>query len=146
MTTNEEKNMEQTQEIERPHEGEVIDRNQRGREARDSSWHYRPDVDIVETDENYRIVADVPGADREAIDIAFEDQVLTLDVKVKPRYPERNEFASREFGVGNYHRRFRIGDDVDVEKIDAEYSQGVLNVVLPKKHTAKRRTIQVKAG
>jgi len=144
--TNEEHNIEQSkpQAAEQPREGEVV--NHDGDRKTASSWHYRPDVDIIETDENFRIVADVPGADRDSINIAYEDQLLTLDVKVKARYPEKNDFATREFGIGNYHRRFRIGDDVDIETIDAEYHQGVLSVTLPKKHGAKRRVIKVKAG
>ena len=109
-------------------------------------WSYRPDVDILEESEVYRIIADVPGAQQDRIDVSFEDGVLSIDAPIDERYSDSPDFAVREFGVGNYFRRFRISDDVDVEKIDAAYDLGVLTVTLPKRVTAQRRRIEIKSA
>lgn len=108
-------------------------------------WTYRPNVDIIEFDNTYQIIADIPGAEKEAINLSFEDDMLTIDAVVRPRISEGFEYTLREFGIGNFHRRFKISEDVEVNDIQADYNNGVLTIALPKKQAAQRRQIEINA-
>jgi HSP20 family protein len=105
---------------------------------------YRPYVDIVETSEELTLVADVPGAKSDAIDIDFEDGVLTIYGRVEPRYGENVNFLLREYGTGDFQRTFRVSEHINASGIHAEYADGVLTVHLPKVEAAKPRKIEVK--
>lgn len=106
---------------------------------------YRPYVDIVETSDELTLRADLPGVKSNAIDIDFEDGVLTIQGKVEPRYGENVNFLLREYGLGDFHRTFRVSEEVNAAGIHAECADGVLTVHLPKAEAAKPRKIEVKA-
>jgi len=107
---------------------------------------YSPNVDIVEVENELMLIADVPGARPDAVDINYEQGLLTLHAGVEPRQQdEKTDFVFREYGVGDYYRSFQIGEGIDAQKIDAELKDGVLTVHLPKTEAAKPRKIQVKA-
>ncbi len=107
---------------------------------------YRPQVDILERAEELTLVADIPGVKSEAIDIDFEDGVLTIQGKVEPRYGETTNFLHREYGIGDFYRTFRVSEQIDAGRIHADCADGVLTVHLPKAESAKPRKIEVKAG
>ena len=106
--------------------------------------YYRPHVDILEKDDELIVLADVPGTSPEDIEVDFEDGTLTIDAKVATRDDKDAEYLVREYGVGNYHRTFQVGEAVDGEKISAEYAHGVLSLHLPKADAAKPRKISIK--
>lgn len=107
---------------------------------------YRPLVDIAETKDELLIVADVPGAKSDSIDIDFDDGLLTIQAKVANRYPEQGRALMQEYGVGDFHRTFRVSEQIDSGRIHAEYVDGVLTVHLPRSEAAKPRKIEVRAG
>jgi HSP20 family protein len=108
---------------------------------------YSPHVDIVEAESELLLVADVPGAKPDSVDINYERGLLTLHVRVEPRQGEaETQFLFREYGIGDYHRCFEIGEGVDALKINAELRDGVLTVHLPKAEAVRPRKIQVKAS
>jgi HSP20 family protein len=107
--------------------------------------YYRPNVDILERPDELVVLADIPGATGEDVDIHFEDGTLSLLAKVKPRQPDQTDFPVREYGVGDYYRTFRVSEAIDPSKIAAEYADGVLTLHLPKAEAARPRKIQVKA-
>jgi HSP20 family protein len=109
-----------------------------------SGTYYRPNVDILEGDDELLVVADVPGTAGEDIDVDFEDGTLTIHAKVKPRQDENTEYLIREYGVGDYYRTFRVSESIDPSKITAEYADGVLTLHLPKAESTKPRKIGVK--
>ena len=74
----------------------------------------------------------------------FENGQLMIDGKVAPRYADR-EFVYGEYGIGDFHRSFTIGETVAPERISAEFASGVLTLHLPKLEAAKPRKIPVKA-
>lgn len=113
---------------------------------RTPEWSYRPPTDIVDLGDSYVLTADVPGASEESIELSVEDGILSIQAGVAPRFEAGHHFELQEYGVGNYHRRFRLGDDVDPEQISAEYSDGVLTVTLAKRTSARRRRIAINAG
>lgn len=106
---------------------------------------YSPAVDILEKPDELLVLADIPGAKAEDIDIQFEDGVLTLHAKVAPRQMEGVEFIQQEYGVGDFLRSFQVSEAIDVAKITAEYSNGVLTLHLPKSAGLRPRKIAVTA-
>jgi HSP20 family protein len=88
--------------------------------------------------------ADTPGAIADAIDIRYEDGVLTIHGRVPSRSPEGRRLLLQEYGVGDFHRSFRLGDRIDASGISAEYVEGVLTVHLPKVEAARPRRIEVR--
>lgn len=108
-----------------------------------SAQCYRPSVDIVEDSHELRIVADMPGVSADGIDIDFEDGSLTIHGNVPNRHGEKVKCVWEEYGIGDFHRVFQIGEAIDPNGISADYANGVLTVHLPKIETVKPRKIVV---
>ena len=106
--------------------------------------YYRPSVDILEQADELVVLADVPGASGESIDVDFEDGKLTIHAKVEPRQGDDHEYLVHEYGVGDFHRTFHVSEAVDAGKITAEYADGVLTLHLPKAESLRPRKIAVK--
>lgn len=115
-----------------------------GATPRTSAKHYRPHVDVLENDREFRIVADVPGATSESIELDLNQGVLTITANVPPREKSGAQWLRREYGVGGYRRTFHLGDAIDTSAIDAELSNGVLTVRLPKTAAKQARKIEVR--
>ncbi|MCC7290582.1 MAG: Hsp20/alpha crystallin family protein [Phycisphaerales bacterium] len=107
---------------------------------------YRPVVDIIEKAGELLLVAEVPGASAEDIDISFDRGELTVCAKVAPRLKEGARPLLREYGVGSFCRTFRIGEDIDVQQIAGETRHGVLTLRLPKRASVLPRKIAVKSA
>lgn len=104
---------------------------------------YLPPFDIRETEDELVLFGDLPGVSADELDIRFENNELTIHGKVSPRHQDV-DFLHSEYRVGNYHRVFAIGENVDAEKISAEMRDGVLTVHLPKSEKARPRRIEVR--
>ncbi len=105
-----------------------------------------PRADIYEQDDQIVIVADVPGASEELIEISLEKNVLTLNAYVDQEVPEGYSLRLAEYEIGDYQRSFRLSNEIDRDKIEASVKDGVLRVYLPKASEARARKISVKAG
>jgi HSP20 family protein len=105
-----------------------------------------PRADIYEKDDQIVIVADVPGADQDSIDIMLEKNILTINAYVDPRLPEDYTLTFAEYETGDYQRSFRLSNEIDRDKIEAVVKDGVLRLHLPKSGEARARKISVKAG
>ena len=110
-----------------------------------SGVRYRPAVDIVELSGELRLVADMPGASKDGIDINFEKGVLTIHAKVAPRHSEETADLLREYGVGDFYRVFTVSENIDASKISAEYAHGILTLHLPKSEASQPRKIAVRS-
>jgi HSP20 family molecular chaperone IbpA len=106
--------------------------------------NYRAPVDVFETDAAFRVLADMPGACSDSIEISVEDNMLTITAKVENRYDGLGRLNHQEYGVGDFHRSFRIGDGIDAESINAIYRDGVIEVTLPKAEAVKPRRIDIR--
>ncbi len=104
---------------------------------------FRPNVDILERPDELTIVADLPGARREDVDVTFENGILTIHGRVPVRQPADTDSLRAEYGVGDYRREFRIGDGVDAQGIRAEFREGVLTVHLAKRPAVRTRRVPV---
>lgn len=106
------------------------------------SW--APVVDIYEHDGNIVLKAELPGVDPKEVDVRVENNTLTLrgerkfDTEIK-----RDNYHRVERAYGSFSRSFTLPSVVDTEKIKADYRDGVLKVVLPKREEAKPKQIQV---
>jgi HSP20 family molecular chaperone IbpA len=107
---------------------------------------YRPNVDILEREEELVVLADMPGVAAESIEVQFEDHQLSITGRAAPRGPENARYLVRQYGVGDFHRTFRVSDDIDAGKITAQYRDGVLRLRLPKAEAARPRKIAVEAS
>jgi HSP20 family molecular chaperone IbpA len=105
---------------------------------------FRPDVDILEHADAYVILADMPGASEENVDVSLDKGVLTLDARVPDRDESRLRYA--EYRSGGYHREFRISEDIDPTAVTAHMRNGVLELRLPKAAEKQPRRIAVQAA
>lgn len=107
---------------------------------------YRPDVDVLEREHEVLVLADMPGARAEAIDIRYEAGTLTLQAPVELRAAADRAWLLREYGVGEFRRSFEVGESLDTGRISAEYADGVLTIHLPKVEAVRPRTIPVRTA
>lgn len=106
---------------------------------------FHPLVDVIDTGAEIVARLDVPGATAESIDVNLEEGMLTIRADVPARGGESVAWLRREYGVGPFERRFRVGDSLDPAAISAEYADGVLTVRLPKRAEASARRVAVTA-
>jgi HSP20 family protein len=78
--------------------------------------------------------------------IDFENSVLTLHGRVQDRHPEPGGMLLQEYGVGDFHRPFRVDESIDPEGIHAECCNGTLVLHLPKGKVAGPRRIEIKSS
>lgn len=106
---------------------------------------YSPPVDILESENELLLFADMPGVKESDVDIRFENGELTLHGRrAKPPVPAAAWLWESQ--AGDFFRSFRITEQVSADKIWAELKNGVLKLHLPKSEAAKPRKIAVKAG
>lgn len=104
---------------------------------------YRPEVDIMEQQDELLVLADMPGARNDAIDVNFEDGTLEIRAAVDPRHGDDENYLLQEYGIGDYYRTFQVNESIDASRISAEYADGVLTLHLPKAESVKPRKIAV---
>lgn len=105
-----------------------------------------PPVDIVEDAEGITLRADLPGVDRENLNIGVEGETLTLEATVSLGESAGIQPVYSEIRVAQYRRSFVLGRDLDANRIDASIRDGVLTLRIPKAEQAKPRRIEVKAS
>ena len=110
--------------------------------TREDSRFLVPPVDIYETGEGLTVVADLPGVEKSDVSIRVENGLLTIEGR--PSHQTTGTTIMAEFGLLKYFRQFELTDEVDQDKIQAEFKNGVLTVKLPKAEKAKPRQIEVK--
>ena len=103
---------------------------------------YRPRFDIWENDDEMILYGDLPGVMPEDLDVRFENPLLTIHGKVSPRHDDIT-FVYGEYGIGDFHRAFTLGEAIDTQRISAELKNGVVTVHLPKNEKVKPRRIEV---
>jgi HSP20 family protein len=112
-----------------------------------TSRPWSPPVDIMETDNEIVLKADVPDVDPNQIDIEVQNQTLTIKGY---RHFEKNDttkgFHRIERSYGSFVRSFTVPATVDTEKVGADYKNGVLTVTLPKKEAAKPRQVKIQSA
>ena len=105
-----------------------------------------PPVDIYEDDHGLVVVADLPGADPNALDVRVERGVLTLQARAGAGQTAQGEPVYREYELTGFYRQFQLPEEVDAGRIQAELKQGVLTLRLPRQAPAEPRRIEVRTG
>jgi HSP20 family protein len=101
-----------------------------------------PAVDIEEQDDAYLVEAEVPGAERDDIDIELVGNELTISGEIKEK-ERAGILRKRTRRVGKFEFQVLLPDHVDSERVDANLKGGVLTVKVPKAERAQRRRIEV---
>jgi HSP20 family protein len=112
-------------------------------EATTPARMFVPAADIYENQDALTVILEMPGVDRDHIDLRVEDGVLNVTGNLDFEKYKGLQPLYTEYNVGNYSRSFRLSSAIDQNKIKAELKDGVLTLVLPKAEKAKPKTIQV---
>jgi len=107
-----------------------------------------PAMDVAEKADAYLINVELPGVEPSQVEINFEQNVLTIR-GTKPRsFDTEGEYRvyTAERVSGEFERSVRLPDFVDSERIEASYSNGLLQILVPKAQTAQPRKIEIKTG
>lgn len=104
-----------------------------------------PHVDVRELTDKYVIDMDLPGMDEKDIEVNVKNHVLTVTARhsEEAEKEEKGNYILRERRKFNFSRKFTLGDDVDDEKVKADFQSGVLAVELPKKPREEPRRISI---
>jgi len=121
------------------------DRAEARAEATRGGVFFTPRVDIVETDTELTLFAEVPGVAPEDIDLRYEKGELVLHGRVQPR-TERARMLLQEYEEGDFYRAFTISESIDAGRISAECKNGLLTVHLPKVEAVRPRQISVRSA
>ena len=104
-------------------------------------------VDLSETEEEVVVKAALPGIDPEQVEISVNDGVLTVKGETKSdESTEGENYHRREIRYGAFHRAMSLPAEVDGDKADAEFKDGILTVTLPKAEQARPKQIKIKTA
>jgi HSP20 family protein len=109
-------------------------------------WQGTPPVDFVERDKEYEVTAELPGLDRQDVEVKLANGALIIHGEKNMEHEENREgafFSERRYG--SFKRSFRLPENVDAEKIAASFEKGVLKVSLPKSahKTVEEKKIEI---
>ena len=105
-----------------------------------------PDTEVVETEDAIFVMMEMPGVRRDDLDIGLESNILTVRATKGTERMENARYHLSERRYGTFSRSFVLPRQVDAERIEAQYTDGVLRIVVPKTEQARRRRIEVRAG
>jgi HSP20 family protein len=106
-----------------------------------------PAMDLVETDNEFVLRADLPGLTENNVNIELDDSVLTISGERKAQHEERKEGYYRvERASGVFSRQLTLPEGVDAAKIQAHFDNGVLEVRIPKPEARKPRKVAISVG
>jgi HSP20 family protein len=101
-------------------------------------------LDIVRRDSDVTLRFDVPGIDRDSIEVTVDRGILSVSVKRQEERSENDKFFVRERTMGTFTRRVRLSENVNADAVEASYDNGVLEVRIPVLEQAKPRKIEVR--
>ncbi len=107
-----------------------------------------PAIDVVEQKDAYVLYAELPGVDASQVDISFEQNVLTIRGTKRSTLEASNDGELRVYAAervtGSFERSIRLPEFVDSDKIQAQFTNGLLKVSVPKAQAAQPRRIEIK--
>ena len=104
---------------------------------------YLPVTDIFETEQALTVVMEMPGVDKQNVEVTVENDLLTVGGRIDFSKYENLQPVYTEYNVGHYARSFQLSNRIDQGKISADLKDGVMTLVLPKAEEAKPRKISV---
>ena len=114
--------------------------------SRNIDGTFLPRIDISETSSAYHLEVEVPGIDREDIDVRSENNILTITGKkeVKSDHEERNYYTQERF-YGTFKRSITLPSNIAEDDINANFKDGVLEITIPKKEQKDAKRIEIKS-
>lgn len=105
---------------------------------------WSPAVDVFDSKDNIMVRADIPGMNKDEIDVSVHGDTLVMKGEKKQEKETRDkDFVRIERFHGSFNRAIRLPSDVDATKVNATYKNGVLELVLPKKEESKPKQIKI---
>jgi len=102
-----------------------------------------PSVNIVETENSFRIDVAAPGFAKENFKISYDDSVLTIaGTKEEKNETTKEKYTRREFAYASFERSFTLPDNLDSDKIEASYEDGILKINIPKKPEEVKKQVK----
>jgi HSP20 family protein len=129
--------MAQSQALEAQEKKELVSRDEKTIPVR----YFVPTTDIFETEDALTVIMEVPGVDKEAVDINVENDVLRVEAKIDPAKYQGMEPLYTEYNVGHFARSFTLSNQIDRQNISAQLQDGVLTLTLKKAEKAMPRRI-----
>jgi HSP20 family protein len=115
------------------------------RPSGDGERRIRPALDVAETEHAFTVTAELPGLAKEDVSITVENGVLTISGEKKFEEEKKDKAYHRiERAFGSFARSLTLPKEVEAEKAEATFKDGVLTIELPKVEHAKPRTVKVK--
>jgi|FaiFalFF_MnMetaG_3_1042247.scaffolds.fasta_scaffold06716_5 HSP20 family protein len=109
----------------------------------DRSYEY-PLMDIIDSKDDLVVYVEIPGVNKDDIKVKIHNDVLTISGERKePELPEKANCLIREREFGKFMRSIRLPYPIEVSKVNAEYKDGILKIILPKKEEVKPKEIQI---
>ena len=113
--------------------------------ARNEAASLMPPVDVLEDATGITLYADLPGVQKDKLNLQVEADTLTIEGEVSIPTPEGLEASYAEVGLPRYRRVFTLSKELDAGKVTAELSHGVLKLRIPKAEHAKPRRIEIQS-
>ena len=107
----------------------------------------RPNVNVIESNDHFRIELALPGLTKKDININVEKDILSITANKETTPKEGEKYTRKEFSYDNFKRTFQLPDTVDAANIKAAFKNGILEVTVAKKEEAKElppRAIEIK--
>lgn len=104
-----------------------------------------PEVNIMETNDDFHVELAAPGMKKDDFQIELADDTLTISSTVSDSGEDKesgHNYIRKEYGYAAFRRSFYLPNTVEVEKIEARYEDGVLHLVIPKKEEARKRPVK----
>lgn len=127
--------------------GELLGTVRGGAPAESAAWSVP--TDVVESGHEIRCTLEVPGLEREEIEVLVENHLLTVSGEKKSERAEDEDgkgIRHRERRYGRFERRFVLPRSVDARRVSASYENGVITIVLPKSEESKPRRVEIRSG
>ncbi len=118
---------------------------------KEENFGFDNQYDIVDKDNIYNIVANVPGFSKDDIKIEVEDNILSISAKVEEKQEEKKEDENIKYifkgrTSNSFKKIFKLDNSIDVENITAEVKNGVLKLEIPKKAKEEPKRIEIKTA
>ena len=113
----------------------------------DGNEDWNISLDVIERPDEIVVKASVPGVKPETIDLAIEENTLTIRAERKPDFEDdKSIYLIQERPTGSFYRALRLPDTVDANKVQSTYENGILTIVLPKAEEKKKKQIKIQVA
>ncbi len=104
-----------------------------------------PKINISESENAVEIVAEIPGVDKDQIDVSVTDDILTIKGEKKTEHEEKKkDYRLVERSSGSFYRSIPLGFDIDPETVETDFKDGVLTLIIPKPPELEKKVKKIK--